>query len=185
MAPTLRRTNATVVDADEDSMEVDEPQVRIRTSDGKRFTLSKSEASCSNALRTMIESYQNAPNATEYINLPVVSQLLEKVIEWCQEHCNDNPENSSDIYLLESESRELWEKTFLNSMTEEFLFRLMHVANYLDIRSLYDACCTKMAKYWESKKVDELRKMYKIENDFSPEEERAMLLENRRLGTDN
>lgn len=206
---------------DDDSMEVDveQPLVRLKTSDGKRFQLTKSQACCSNALRTMIESFQNNSNApaTEYINLQSVnSQMLSKIIEWTQWHGNGNgntntgdsrqqshcgtgssaqPSSSNGrdqsvqednaTYLKESDGQyDLTDrdKAFLDSMSEIELFKLTHVANYLDIPTLFSACCQTIGRRWEGKKVAEIRRMYNIVGDFSQEEEKEMLAETRRFG---
>lgn len=174
---------------DEDSMDVDEvaptanetlKQVKLRTSDNKRFTLTKSQASCSNALRRMIDVRPNTISASnEYINLQNVSSLmLTKVIEWCQIH------QQSKIQEIEPHLTDGY-KEFFKSLPEQELFKLMHVSNYLDIESLFDACCRTTAKQWEGKRVEDLRRMYNIESDFAPEEEHQMLMESKKLGMDN
>jgi len=176
MAPTSRLTK--MENVDEDSMDVEQTWVRLKTGDGKRFTLSKSEASCSNALRTMIESYQNVPNASaEYINLQSVnSNMLTKVIEWCRVHCNDHSNNvdatcsrKSEVHITD------WDRAFLNALSEEELFKLIHVANYLDVSSLFESACHIVAK-----RVEEIRHIYELESDFSPGEEHQILPENSR-----
>lgn len=168
-------------------MEVDEPVVKLKTSDGKRFTLTKSEASCFNALHMMIESFQNSPNASnEYINLQSVhSEFLSMVIEWCRAHCTDQPDSfdgRTDATCDSETELTKWDVDFFNSMSEDRLFRLMHVANYLDVRKLFNACCRTVGKRWESMKVDELRRLYRIEPNFSAEEEREMIQESKKLG---
>lgn len=173
---------------DEDSMDVDvdvdvdlESQVKLKSSDGKRFTLTHSEASCSNTLRTMIESYQNEHNTSaDVISLPSVrGDILAKVVSWCKMHPYSEPTDAESDELTD------WDKHFLGSFPEEDLFRLMHAANYLNVETLLDACCRKVAKFWEGKKVEEIRKMYSIENDFPADEEHQMLMESKRLGMDN
>lgn len=169
-------------------------QVKLKSSDGKRFTLTKSQAFCSTTLRTMIESYQTRPNASaEVINLQKVhSDILTKVVSWCQMH--HHHENDSDSFgnsdatckqNLEPYDLTDWDKTFLKSLSEDNLFRLTHAANYLNVPSLLDACCKTIAKSWEGKKVEEIRRMYRIENDFAPDEEHQMLMESKKLGLDN
>lgn len=191
MAPTRRPTAKSVRAAklleranhyhDENSMDVDEdsePQVKLKSSDGKRFTLTKTEASFSNTLRMMIESYQTEQNvSSEVISLRIHSDMLAKVVCWCQMHCSDESQDQ------EEQTEE--DKAFISSLSEEDLFRLTHVANYLNIKSLLDACCRKIAIKWEGKKVEEIRKMYLIENDFPPEEENQMLIESKKLGMDD
>lgn len=162
--------------------------VKLKTSDGKRFTMSKSEAFCSNALKSMLASSSNT--VSDIINLPSVhSDMLVKVKEWCQNYCTrDSIENeplNDTTQRLETTKLTDWQKVFLDSMSEEELFKLTHVSNYLDIRSLFDACCRVIGKRWEGKKVEEIRQMYNIENDFAPDEEHQMLLENKKLGLDN
>ena len=44
-------------------------------------------------------------------------------------------------------------------------------ANYLDIKSLLDVSCAKVCSYIKNKDVKEIRQYFKIENDFTPEEE--------------
>lgn len=167
---------------DDNSMDVDELQVRLKTSDGKRFTLSKSEALCSNALRMIVQSYKNgSATQTEIINLQhVSSKMLTKVIEWCQRH----PAMTKDQDSNETELTK-WDKDFFKRMSHEELLRLTHVANYMDIRSLFDKCGLTIAKQWEGLKVEEIRKLYGIESDFTAEEEHQMLMESKKLGMDN
>lgn len=178
---------------DEDSMEVDEiisttnltanetsKHVKLRTSDNKRFTLTKSQAFCSNALRRMIDVRPNTISASdEYINLQTVSSsMLKKVIEWCQmyQRCQNE-----EIELQSTDGF----KEFFKSLPEQKLFELMHVSNYLDIESLFDACCRTVAKQWEGKRVEDIRKMYNIKCDFTPDEEHQMLMESKKFGMDN
>lgn len=191
---------------DDDSMDVDEdvstwPQVKLKTSDGKRFTLTRAEASCSNALRTMIESFLNGPNGQsipllpDYISLRSInSQVFTRILEWCQKHSNDqsNRQKASNFTYEPTATRSItqrnpqveWEKGFMDGMSEEDLLRLIHAANYLDITSLLNALCQKMAKRWEGSKVEDIRKMYNIANDLPPEEEHQMLLDNKKIGFD-
>lgn len=168
-------------DDHDNSMDVDEIQVRLKTSDGKRFTLSKSEALCSNALRMIIQSNRNGSSSqTDYINLQYVnSKMLNKVLEWCRKHSTGGADQQYDLDLIN------WEKNFFKQLSHEELLRLTHVANYLDIRNLFDGCCLSVAKQWEGLKVEEIRKLYGIESDLTAEEEHQMLLESKKLGMDN
>jgi len=44
-------------------------------------------------------------------------------------------------------------------------------ANYLDIKSLLDLGCAKIATLIKGKSPEEIRKTFNIINDFTPEEE--------------
>lgn len=165
------------VDVEEEEEEEERTKVRLKSRDGRRFTLSKSEASCSNALKTMIESFKgNNNSANECISLKLVDGLtLAQVVDWCKSHAGqeaDEEASEDDVRML-------------NSIPEDELFRLMQVANYLDVRSLLNASCQTIAKRWEGMKVEEIRKKYNIEADFTLEEEHQMLLECKKLGLDS
>lgn len=181
-------------------MDVDDeqPQVRLKSCDGKRFTLSRSQACCSNALRNMVEGIlHNSNTPTEYINLKSVNgHLLAKVVQWMEWHCYTHSDTTGDTSdkpgyyrtanatCAQESNYEMTDrdKAFLNSISELELFQLTHVANYLDVKTLFSACCQIIANKWEGLKVAELRKTYNIEGDFSAEEENQILQENRKLG---
>ena len=52
-------------------------------------------------------------------------------------------------------------------------------ANYLDIKSLLELSCAKVASLIKNKTVAEIRAFFNIENDFTPEEEAQIQEENR------
>ena len=52
-------------------------------------------------------------------------------------------------------------------------------ANYLDIKSLLELSCAKVASLIKNKTVAEIRTFFNIENDFTPEEEAQIQEENR------
>lgn len=213
MAPRMRRkraklslavapvaTNCKDTVNNDDSMDVDaEPVIKLKSCDGSRFTITKSQAYCSKALRMMIESHQPANQEggviitpSEYINLSSIDgNILSIIVDWCQRHSGDADEQNSDSIEINLSKSEFHvkltptDKTLLSNMDEERLLRLMHAANYLDIRGLLNTICQTIAKRWEGKKVEEIRKMYNIESDFKPEEEYQMLQEIKKLGFDN
>uniref|UniRef100_A0A0D9WP97 SKP1 component dimerisation domain-containing protein n=1 Tax=Leersia perrieri TaxID=77586 RepID=A0A0D9WP97_9ORYZ len=51
------------------------------------------------------------------------------------------------------------------------LFDLIMAANYLDSKGLLDLTCQSLADLIKDKTPEEVRKMFSIKNDFSPEEE--------------
>ncbi len=53
----------------------------------------------------------------------------------------------------------------------EGIFDIIMAANYLDIKSLLDLSCAKIATMIRGKTPDEIRKTFNIVNDFTPEEE--------------
>ena len=52
-------------------------------------------------------------------------------------------------------------------------------SNYLDIKPLLELACAKVASLIKNKSIQEVRKFFNIENDFSPEEETQIMEENK------
>ena len=119
--------------------------------------------------------------ADEDIPLPQVSRLImEKIIAFC-EHQKDHappdiekPLSSSDM----SQVVDAWYADYVN-LEQETLFELVMAANYLDIKSLLELSCAKVASLIKNKSVQEIRQFFNIENDFTPEEEAQIQEENR------
>lgn len=187
------------------------PMVRIKTSDGKRFCLSEWEVSCSNTLRRMVESsasQQTGSTSGEYIHLEAIrGPTLRNILDWTRHHCRGQANNTrngrqpgcgedhrgddcncnhlacprtargaADLELTEED------KSYMSLFSEEDLLELMHASNFLDVGCLFDTCCKLMAKRWEGKKVEEIRRMYGIRGDFGFDEESQMIQDNKRLG---
>ena len=63
-----------------------------------------------------------------------------------------------------------WYADYINVEKEE-LFELIMASNYLDINPLLELACAKVASLIKNKSIEEIRKFFNIENDFTPEEE--------------
>jgi len=59
------------------------------------------------------------------------------------------------------------------------LFELILAANYLDIKSLLDLTCAKVASMLKGKAPEDIRRTFNIKNDFTPEEEAQVREENK------
>lgn len=194
-----------------DSMEVDDVTfVRLKTSDGKLFSFTESEASCSTALKRMLDiTRQSTSNhASQCIHLQTIdSRVLSNIHQWCKMHSiynqssvsnninsSTNSETPNSDYNTQVEEydpeaerlrrlhKPTWDMKFLASFSELDLLKLTNAANFLDIKLLYDACCKYIAIRWESMKVEEIRRAYHIRNDFTSEEEHQIIQENKRIG---
>jgi S-phase kinase-associated protein 1 len=137
------------------------------------------------------------------IPLPnVKSTVLSKVIEFCSHHHNnpmreiekvrselvDNglgplwfslflrvqPLKSADMHDVVSD----WDANFID-VEQDLLFELILAANYMDIKSLLDLACAKVASMIKGKTPQEIRETFNIVNDFTPEEESQIREENK------
>lgn len=98
----------------------------------------------SQLLKNMIED-----NAVEEdIYLPnVKSAPLKKIIEYCEHYKTSDPPEIEKP-LPKNTLKELvdpWDEQFINIATQEDLLELLLAANYLDIKSLIELCCAKVA----------------------------------------
>jgi S-phase kinase-associated protein 1 len=107
--------------------------------------------------------------------------ILEKVVEWCKYHSNQQSEEIQkplkSANLQECGVSE-WDCGFVD-VEQEMLFEIILAANYLDIKALLDLTCAKVASMIKGKTPEEIRKQFNIVNDFTPEEEAQVREENK------
>ena len=65
------------------------------------------------------------------------------------------------------------------NIEKDFLFELIMAANYLDVKSLLDLAACQVACRMKNKTTIEVRQMFDIVNDFTPEEEEVIIKENK------
>ena len=117
----------------------------------------------------------------EQIPLPNVKRpILEKVITFCT-HLKDHaaPEIEKPLRSENMASVvDVWYADYIN-LEQEILFELILASNYLDIKPLLELACAKVASLIKNKSIEEIRKFFNIENDFTPEEEAQIMEENK------
>lgn len=84
------------------------------------------------------------------------------------------PLKSADMHDVVSD----WDANFVD-IEQEILFELILAANYMDIKSLLDLACAKVASMIKGKTPQEIRETFNIVNDFTPEEEAQIREENK------
>ncbi|KAI4984591.1 hypothetical protein ZWY2020_017221 [Hordeum vulgare] len=170
--------------------EGEKKMITLKSSDGEEFEIEETAAMGSQAIRHMIED----GCADNGIPLPNVNtKILSKVIEYCKKHFQANPkptdsgaagDASSSASPADEEPATPTED--LRSFDAEFvkvdqatLFDLILAANYLNIKGMLDLTCRTVADMLKSKTVEEIRKIFNIANDFTPEEEAEIRGENQ------
>lgn len=117
----------------------------------------------------------------EDIPLPNVKRpILQKIEQYCI-HLRTNPPPDIEKPLKSSNFADVttpWLANFVDC-EQDLLFELIMAANYLDIKSLLDLACAKVASQIKNKSVKEIRQFFNIENDFTPEEEQQIMEENK------
>mmetsp|Transcript_87226 Transcript_87226/g.241929 ORF Transcript_87226/g.241929 Transcript_87226/m.241929 type:complete len:168 (+) Transcript_87226:94-597(+) len=152
--------------------------VKLKSSQGEIFEV-EPEVAC---MSTLIKNMVDDSGTDEEIPLPnVKTSILSKVIDFCKHHKDCPPEEIQKPLkspsLIECGVSE-WDNDYVN-IEQDFLFELILAANYLDIKSLLDLTCAKVASMIKGKTPEEIRKQFNIVNDFTPEEEAQVREENR------
>ncbi|CAE7277227.1 fpaB-1 [Symbiodinium pilosum] len=156
----------------------DGDKLKLKSSQGEIFEVEPEVATMSTLIKNMVED----SGTDEEIPLPnVKTAILSKVIDYCKYHKDNPPEEIQkplkSTNLVECGVSE-WDSEYVN-IEQEVLFELILAANYLDIKSLLDLTCAKVASMIKGKNTEEIRKQFNIVNDFTPEEEAQVREENR------
>jgi S-phase kinase-associated protein 1 len=153
--------------------------IRLQSSDGEIFPVDIAVAKKSNTIKTMLDDLGVEDGDEEIVPLPNVdANILKKVIEWSSFH-KDDPEPTDDDEYSERIRNEIpsWDTDFLK-VDQSTLFEIILAANYLDIKGLLEVGCKTVANMMKGKSPEEIRKIFNIKNDLTPEEEEAIRKEN-------
>ncbi|XP_059072041.1 SKP1-like protein 1B [Cryptomeria japonica] len=71
-----------------------------------------------------------------------------------------------------------WDKEFVK-VDQATLFDIIQAANYLNIENLLDLTCQTVADMIKGKTPEEIRMIFNIKNDYTPEEEEEVRRENQ------
>ena len=165
-------------------------KVTLTSTEGESFEVSGQVAIMSELVKTMIatdegdddEGSEGSSEAEDHeIPLPnVKSEVLSKVIEFCKYH-EKKPMKEIEKPLKSAKMEQVvdeWDAKFVD-IEQELLFELILAANYMDIKSLLDLTCAKVASMIKGKSPEEIRQTFNIVNDFTPEEEAKVREENK------
>ncbi|KAK4260657.1 hypothetical protein QN277_003743 [Acacia crassicarpa] len=146
-------------------------KVTLKSSDGESFEIDEVVALESQALKHLIEDKCD----TNGIPVPnVTGKILAKVIEYCKKHVEAA---NSEEKKVSDEDLKTWDAEFVK-VDQAMLYDLILAANYLNIKSLLDLTCQTVAEMIKGKSPEEIRKTFRIKNDFTPAEEEEIRREN-------
>ncbi|KDP37222.1 hypothetical protein JCGZ_06278 [Jatropha curcas] len=154
-------------------------KITLKTSDEVIFELEEQYALVSQTIKHMIED----GCADSTIPLPNVnSRTMAKVIEYIKKHHELAAEGKDKNYAgEESEELKSWDANFVKEIRpdQDILFDVILASNFLDIQDLLDLLCKEVASMMSGKTVEEIRKIFHIKNDYTPEEEEEVRRENQ------
>lgn len=144
--------------------------ITLISSDGESFEATEEAAKMSQTIKHMIED----GCADDGIPLPnVPAKILSMLIEYCNKHVADADKASAG----EKEELKSFDASFV-TVDQATLFEIILAANFLSIKGLLDLGCQTVADNIKDKSVEEVRKIFNIENDFTKEEEDAIRKDN-------
>lgn len=143
--------------------------VKLRTSDEEIFELEEAVVVRLETVKKLLEEC-DAGDVIPVAN--VDSRTLRKVLEWCEKH--------ADAAAAGGEEMKAWDAEFfrVDDGKVEKLFPLVLAANYLEVQQLVDQSCQTIADHIKDQKVEEVRRIFNIESDYTPEEEEKLRKEN-------
>ncbi|GLJ33192.1 hypothetical protein SUGI_0668550 [Cryptomeria japonica] len=147
---------------------VKECKVKLKSSDDNIFEVEHAVAMQSQLLKNAL-----ADSGTDS-TLPlhnISSEILAKVIEYCEYHVNAaNTISVRDV--------KMWEQEFVRDLDQATLCHLILGAQYMEIRNLLYLICQTVAERIKGKSSEEVREIFNIQNDLTPEEEEEIRREN-------
>ncbi|KAA0154790.1 hypothetical protein FNF29_02319 [Cafeteria roenbergensis] len=154
-----------------------EEMIVLVSQESERIEVSKKAGALSALIQTMTEDNEDDE---EVPLLDVKAPTLRKIVEY-MEHYKDAKLPEIEKPLRSSKMEQVvpeWDAKFVDA-PQETLFELILGANYMDIKPLLDLTCAKVASMIKGKTPEEIRKLFNIENDFTPEEEAQVRDENK------
>ncbi|CAN6206139.1 unnamed protein product [Urochloa humidicola] len=159
--------------------------ITVASSEGKPFKVSEEAARLSSILADMVDSGCAGGN----IPLPnVTARALAIVIKYCDKHASAaKPDSdhgaaegsSSSVSATASDTTLAeWDRELVDKLAMDALFDLLLAANFLDIKGLLGVASQKVADMIQSKSPAQVRTIFGIANDFTPEEEAEIRKEN-------
>ncbi|XP_050378912.1 SKP1-like protein 1A [Argentina anserina] len=146
--------------------------ITLKSFDNETFEVEEMVALESQTIKHMVED----DCADNVIPLPNVSgSILAKVIEYCRKHVE---ERTAETGSAGKDSLKAWDAEFAK-VDQNVLFDLILAANYLNVKELLDLTCQTVADMIKGKTPEEIRGIFNITNDFTPEEEEEVRKENQ------
>jgi S-phase kinase-associated protein 1 len=167
----------------------DKEPVTLVTKDGYRETVPRHVFSHSTIIMNMLEEEDedDDPETGPVVPLPNIAKTeFLKVLEYARYNWNKDEEEIEKPLKdkLENVVKDETNKKFVQSLYAgddniELLVNMLNAANYLDMRNLLHLCAAQVASTMKGKSVEEIRALFDIECDFTPEELERIKEENK------
>mmetsp|Transcript_7977 Transcript_7977/g.11308 ORF Transcript_7977/g.11308 Transcript_7977/m.11308 type:complete len:180 (+) Transcript_7977:40-579(+) len=164
-----KKSNTLGVDAGGLDEELDSEEVTICSKDKKKFKISKKAARMSKLIRTTIEG-DSSCNEIDLFHIE--GDIVERIVKYMQYHETVRP-REIEKPIKSNRMADLvdpFDAKFCD-VNQEVMFKLLLAANYMDIKPLLLLMCAKVASMLKGKTPPQIRKLFNIRDDYTPEEE--------------
>ena len=151
--------------------------VIVQTKEGKEIPIKKTAAMLSNLLKKHIEEEK-----TEPISLAEVDEkIIDKIYEYL-EHFNGKPPKDIEKPLQTNDMKNAtdeWSANFVDKIPLDDLINLTTASSYMEINTLIDLCCAKLACMCQDKSEEEIFKVFNINETFTEDEKNKLREDNK------
>ena len=171
--------------ANDKSSKASNQSIALVSQEGDNFEVCSSAVAISEYIMKQVgtQLIDGNKDQIEEIQLPTISsQTLVRIIDFCRHHhlhlMNKikKPLRSADLADLVDD----WYVDFADLEMDQII-QVTLAANFLGIKPLVDLMCARVALDIQQKPVKEIRQLFDIVNDFTPEEEARLQLENAQV----
>ena len=151
--------------------------ITLVSSDREKLQITEKAAKRSQLVKGIIDDY---PDDAEVPLNNVKSNILKKIKEYLEHYADTDPKEIERPLPTQNyqECVEQWDFDFIN-VDLDLVFEIILAANYMDIKPLLELASSKVASIIKGKTPEEIRKIFNIQNDFTPEEEQQIREENQ------
>ena len=151
--------------------------IKLTSQEGETVQISHKAVLRSNLVKGILEDY---PDDGEVPVNNVKTAILNKIKEYLEHYENQEPKEI-ERPLASNDFKECideWDYSFIDLDLDQ-IFELILAANYMDIKPLLELASAKIASLIKGKTTEEIRKLFNIVSDFTPEEEAQIIEENK------
>ena len=143
-------------------------EITLVSSEDKQFKIAEKAAVRSKLLQGILTDYDKKEVPLKEID----SETLETIIKYLEHYVNGEPKEIPKPLQHRDLSKILdpWDYDFISKISIDNSIKLVNAANYMDIGPLLHLSCCRIASEMVDRPVEEVRKLFEIENDMTEEE---------------
>jgi len=111
----------------------------------------------------------------------IKTNTLQKVIEYCKYYITEEAMTPIITPLKSDKMEDLVQKWYAEfvEVDQATLFELVYAANFMDVKPLLDLTCLAVSIFIKGKSAKDIRNIFGISENFSPDEEAQLRQENQ------